>query len=279
MTAVRTSRIAVDGIGLVVDQAGEGGRPLLLIHGFCGCRDDFTPVIPALVAAGWHVAAADNRGHGDSDQPSAEADYGVERFTADALGVADALGWDRFALLGHSLGGAVAQELVLRVPERVTSLVLMNTTPTALAVAPEQLAAAAAVVRADGLDRLIDLMNEHGDPLGSPAHERAAARIPGYRERGERNTRRCSGAMYARLMDEMAARHDASAALAGVGCPTLVVVGEEDQLMLGPSHRLAEVIPGARLVVIPAAGHSPQFETPEPFRAALLDFLATACAP
>jgi 3-oxoadipate enol-lactonase len=275
---VVTGRIAVGDVELAVDQAGAGGRPLLLVHGFCGCRQDFAPVIPALVAAGWHAVAADNRGHGDSDQPPDEGAYGLDRFTADAAALVDALGWERFALVGHSLGGAIAQQVALTAPERIAALVLMNTTPGALDIDPALLAASAAVVRGEGLDRLVELMKERADPLGSPAHERAAAQIPGYGERGERNTRRCSPAMYARMMEELGSMPDRSVALAGWRAPTLVIVGEEDRLMLAPSRRLADVIPGARLAVIADAGHNPLWENTEESAAALLGFLVGVSA-
>jgi pimeloyl-ACP methyl ester carboxylesterase len=272
-------RINVGDLSVVVDEAGAGGRPLLLVHGFAGCRDDFAPVVPAVVDAGWHVVSPDSRGHGDSDQPPGEDAYDLAGFADDVLGLADALGWARFTLLGHSLGGMVAQEVVLRAPARVEALVLMATTPAALELDPAEMATAAAIVRAAGLERLIELMNDGDDPVSSPAAERAARQIPGYRERGERNARRCSGAMYARILDHFHLAPDRSPELAVVSCPTLVIVGDEDPLMARGSRRLAEVIPGARLVVVPDAGHNPQFENPGPFLAALLDFLAGVAPP
>jgi 3-oxoadipate enol-lactonase len=266
----------VAGVALVLDEAGAGDRPLLLVHGFTGCRDDFAPVVPALVAAGWHVVAADNRGHGDSAQPPDEADYEIDRFADDVLGLADVLGWDRFTLLGHSLGGIIAQRVVARAPGRIEGLVLMDTTSTALDLDEELVRTGAAIVRAQGLPALLDLLRDADDPLGSPAAERANREIPGHRERGERNARRCSPAMYARLLELFVEPADRSAELAAVGCPTLVVVGAEDARMLGPSRRMAELIPGARLAIVPDAGHSPQFENTAAFTAALLDFLGTA---
>jgi 3-oxoadipate enol-lactonase len=288
-----TRTIEVGGIALVVDVMGgrapgsgpggrapgsgpgDRGRPLLAVHGFCGCRDDFAPLLPALVGAGWQVAAADNRGHGDSAQPADEADYDLDRFAGDVLGLAAALGWDRFVLLGHSLGGAIAQVAALAAPERVDALVLVSTTPGTLDLDPATMALAADIVRRDGLDRLIELLKEREDPLGTPAHERAVATIPGYRERGERNVRRCSPAMYARMMDQFATMPDRSEALAGLRCPTLVVVGEQDRAMLAPSRRLAAAIPGARLEVLDDAGHAPQFEATAAMVDVLVRFLAS----
>jgi pimeloyl-ACP methyl ester carboxylesterase len=269
-----TRRVEVNGVSLAVDEAGAGGRPLLLVHGFTGCRDDFAPLTPALVGAGWHVVAADQRGHGDSDQPASEDDYGVGIFADDQLALADALGWDRFALLGHSMGGAVAQEIALRVPDRVGSLVLLCTTPTRLAIDRGSVEAAIHVVRKDGIARLLALMAERdADPLGSAAYERAVARDPDYGERGARNTLRCSPAMYARVLGDLVSAPDRSAELAGLRLPVLVAVGEEDAVMLEPSRAMAACIPGAELAVIPDAGHSPNFENTDGLLAALVPFL------
>jgi pimeloyl-ACP methyl ester carboxylesterase len=271
---ITTRRIDVGPVGLAVDEAGAGGRPLLLIHGIAGGRDAFTPVIPALVTAGWHVVAPDNRGHGDSDHPPGEDDYSLEIFAADMIGLLDALEWERTAVLGHSMGGAIAQVLAVTAPERVERLVLLDTTGAGVDADPAVMMAAAAVARKDGMDRLVELMDQQGDPLGSPAARRAEATIPGYAERGARTTRASSAAMFATMMDYFAAGHDRSSALAALSCPTLVAVGEEDTVMWGPSHRLAEVIPGARLAVIPDAGHNPTFENPDALLAVLLPFLA-----
>jgi 2-succinyl-6-hydroxy-2,4-cyclohexadiene-1-carboxylate synthase len=272
---ITTRRIDVGAVELAVDEAGAGGRPLLLVHGIAGGRDAFTPLVPALVAAGWHVVAPDNRGHGDSDHPPSEDDYSLEIFAADTLGLLDALGWDRAAVLGHSMGGAIVEELALAAPARVERLVLLDTTGAGVDSDPALLAAAAAVARTDGMARLVELMDEQGDPLGSPAAKRAEATIPGYRERGARTTLASSAAMFATMMDMFAAGEDRSPRLATLSCPTLVAVGDEDTMMLGPSHRLAEAIPGARLVVIPDAGHNPNFENTDALLAVLLDFLGT----
>jgi len=66
-----------------------------------------------------------------------------------------------------------------------------------------------------------------------------------------------------------------SEAMRAVSCPTLILVGEQDQPFLIASRAMAETIPGARLVVIPDAGHSPQFENPDAWLAAMQEFLAS----
>jgi 3-oxoadipate enol-lactonase len=281
-TDITTHRVQVGPVKLVVDEAGarpsggeQEGRRLILVHGFTGGRDDFEPLMPALAAAGWHVLAPDNRGHGESTKLPEEDDYEVERFAEDVLGLADAWGWSEFALLGHSLGGMIVQHVIARAPERVRALVLMDCTYRTLDLDPDMARTGAAIVRDKGLDALIDLLADAEDPLGTPAHERVAATVPGYRERGERNARRSAGAMYAHMLEDFVTPRNRSAEIARITCPTLVIVGSQDERFVPPAREMAELIPDVRLVVVPDAGHSPQFENPAAFERAVLDFLAT----
>jgi pimeloyl-ACP methyl ester carboxylesterase len=119
-----------------VDVTGEG-EPLLLIAG-CGQPASawHLGVAPALVAAGYQVATFDNRGVAPSSSPPAP--YSVDEMTTDALAVLDALGWtDPVRVAGHSLGGWIAETLVLDHPRRVRSAALMGSAnqPTAWEIA------------------------------------------------------------------------------------------------------------------------------------------------
>ena len=120
-------RSLATGVRVPVLEAGAGGRPLLLVHGFTGAKEDFGDWIDRFAAEGWWVVAPDLRGHGGADQPDDEAAYSLATFADDLLALADDLGWERFSLLGHSMGGMIAQELVLRRTGHVERLVLMDT--------------------------------------------------------------------------------------------------------------------------------------------------------
>ncbi|HVB90978.1 MAG TPA: alpha/beta hydrolase [Acidimicrobiales bacterium] len=113
------------------------GEPLLLIAG-CGqpALAWHLSVVPALVAAGYQVATFDNRGVAPSSSPPSP--YSVEGMTADALSLLDRLGWtDPVRVAGHSLGGWIAETLVLDHPGRVRSAALMGSPnkPTAWEIA------------------------------------------------------------------------------------------------------------------------------------------------
>src|SRR3954463_5300813 len=98
---------------LAYAEAGAGGRPFLLVHGFTGAKEDFTEWLDRLADAGWHAVAPDNRGHGASEKPDDESEYAFALLAGDLLALADDLwGPDApFVLLGHSMGGMVAQVL------------------------------------------------------------------------------------------------------------------------------------------------------------------------
>jgi pimeloyl-ACP methyl ester carboxylesterase len=273
---VEQRRVAVGGVELALAESGRGGRPLLLLHGFTGAKEDFGDWMAPLADAGWHVVAPDHRGHGASDHPADEAAYSFEIFAADSLGLADALGWDRFALLGHSMGGMVAQLMAIGSPERLDHLVLMDTAPGPLGgMDPDLVEALLTVVRTQGVDALADLMAGQSSPLETPAHRRLMAERPGYAEFGERKLRGTAAAVYAAMAPRFTAGPDRLEQLTALpaSLPTLVMVGALDRPFLTPSQQMASAIPSATLAVIPDAGHSPQFENPEAWWAALSGFL------
>jgi pimeloyl-ACP methyl ester carboxylesterase len=249
-----------DGVALAVEASGEGA-PLLLVHGFGGAKEDFTDHLAAL---GEHATAVcfDHRGHGESDHPADEAAYSLDRLVADTLGVADALGFDAFRLLGHSMGGMVARRLTLAHPDRVEALVLMDTSPgPPPGIEPETVDLGIQIARQDGMAVLRKVQDEL-DPLGTPAHRRLLAERPRYPEFCLRKWEALSREMWIALVSEVVRQPDQLDAMRAIACPTLVVVGEQDDTFLAPSREMADAIPGARLTVVPDAGHSPQFENP-----------------
>jgi pimeloyl-ACP methyl ester carboxylesterase len=100
------------------------GVPVLALHGWLDNAASFEPLAPLL--DGIRLVALDLPGHGHSDHRPAGAHYHFIDYIADVLGAADALGWERFGLLGHSLGGAVATFVAGACPGRVTHLALIE---------------------------------------------------------------------------------------------------------------------------------------------------------
>lgn len=249
-----------DGVGLAVEVAGTG-PPLMLVHGFGGAKEDFADHVDALSAHAT-VVVFDHRGHGESDHPRDEGAYSLDRLVADTRGVADALGFGRAAVLGHSMGGMVARRLVLEQPARVESLVLMDTSPgPPPGIEVGSVDVGAELARTDGMTALKAALDAF-DPLGTPAYRRLLASRPGYQAFCDRKWEALSAEMWVALATELVRQPDQLDALAQVTCPTLVLVGEQDTPFLDVSKAMAATIPDATLVVVPDAGHSPQFENP-----------------
>jgi len=268
--------IGVGAIELAVAEAGAGGAPLLLVHGWTGSKEDFADWMTPLAEAGHHVVAPDHRGHGASSKPDDEAAYSLDILATDMLGLADALGWDRFALLGHSMGGMVAQKLALQDAARLRGLVLMDTHHGPVDVDASVVEAGIEMARTHGTAAIADMMAAAAapGPLETEAYRRVCAERPGHFERGIEMTRRSSSAMFAAMLAEMAVTPSRLDGLAGLDVPTLVLVGDQDLPFIPASEALAATIPGARYEVLADAGHSPQFEAPAAWWAAMSSFLA-----
>jgi pimeloyl-ACP methyl ester carboxylesterase len=272
---METRRVDVGELTLEVLEAGSGGRPLLLVHGFTGAKEDFADHIDGLAASGWHVVAPDQRGHGASDDPPGESSYSLAVYAQDLVRLLDALGWPSSVVLGHSMGGMVVQELALAAPARVRALVLMDTSHGPVeGIDPAAAELGRSVVREGGIRLLVELQRDRESPLDTPANQRLLRERPGWAEYGERNTLACCDDMWVAMSRELLEQTDRLDRLASsVRVPTLVIVGEQDTPFIADSERMAKAIPGARLEVIADAGHSPQFENPSAWWSVMTTFL------
>jgi pimeloyl-ACP methyl ester carboxylesterase len=262
-----------DDIELAVEVSGSGPG-LLLVHGFGGAKEDFSDHVPALADENT-VVLFDHRGHGESDAPADPAAYSLERLVADTVAVADASGVEQFRLLGHSMGGMVARRVALQHADRVEALIMMDTSPGPVpSFDPKLMEASAEVALTQGKDALKELL-DLAAPLNNPAYERLLIERPGYQEFQDRKWDALSEVMWGTLVVEIARQTDDLPAMSTLTRPVLVIVGELDEPFLGPSQAMGDAIPDAQLVVVPDAGHSPQFENPEVWIATVREFLAS----
>jgi pimeloyl-ACP methyl ester carboxylesterase len=114
-------RIPARGMEFRARIAGSTGSGVILLHGFPVTSAMYGSLIEAAAAAGHRVVAFDQRGYSPGARPESVSDYAIPELTADVLAVADAVGFERFHLVGHDWGSAVGWAVVLRHPERVLS--------------------------------------------------------------------------------------------------------------------------------------------------------------
>ena len=259
---------APDGIRLAVSVHGSG-PPLLMIPGLGSARRIYDPLVP-LLAPDLRLIVYDQRGIGDSDP--GDGSYTMAQLAADAAAVLDAAGAPVAAVWGASMGGMVAQHVALDHGGRVSRLILACTGP-----------GGSHAVRADREATRALL----GKGARTPGEAYRMACTVMYTDRfqrehpefideqvRQRDTHPVRGRAFSAQYDAVRG-HDTWERLGGLTIPTLVVHGAQDRVMpLGNGEVLAERIPGARLEVLPDAGHLFFHEDPEQAAALILDFLS-----
>jgi epoxide hydrolase 4 len=118
----RNGNVALQAVAVGPDD----GVPLLLLHGFPEFWYGWRWQIDALAQAGFYVVVPNQRGYDTSDRPQAISDYAMPHLVSDVLAIADQAGWERFCLAGHDWGAAVAWNVALRHPDRVSRLAILN---------------------------------------------------------------------------------------------------------------------------------------------------------
>jgi pimeloyl-ACP methyl ester carboxylesterase len=260
--------LTLDGRAVAYDEAGGGpAPPLLCVHGFTGGREDFAPVLDGL-AADRRVVAVDLPGHGGSEGADDPAAYGLGTVAGWVLRLADALDLGEVHLLGHSLGGLVAQHAAAAASHRLRSLVLAG--------------AGVGAVREEAAERIVRIALAFRDGGPEPALE---ASLDGEALPPEERTaalERFRGLQPAAVVG--AARNLVQAAplgafLRGIDVPVLVVTGAEDDIWRCSEQRLlAATANGGHHVVLDGAGHTAHEEQPAAWLAAVRPFLRAADA-
>ncbi len=247
------------------DEAGPARPdrpPLLLLHGFTGGRQDFADVLESL-GEDRRVVVVDLPGHGDSEGSDDTAAYGLASTAAWVAQFADAVALGDFHLLGHSLGGLIAQRVAAGASQRLRSLVLMDTGLGAPREEP-----------AERVVRIALAARDEGPEAAAAASLDDASASDEERAEATARFRALNPAAVVGAARGLVHAVPLSAFLRGIDVPVLVLHGEQDETWtLSEQRLLAATVAGAEHVVIPAAAHSPQRENPEAWLAALRGFL------
>ncbi|MDF1720227.1 MAG: alpha/beta hydrolase [Minwuia sp.] len=125
---IETKEFAVRGLRFTTDVAGAGKAPekVLFLHGFPNSRHSWTDMLEAVAKAGFRGIAPDQRGYSSGARPEGIDAYQVEEMVADAIAIADAVGAERFHLVGHDWGGQIAWAAAALHPERLLSLTVLS---------------------------------------------------------------------------------------------------------------------------------------------------------
>lgn len=260
----------VNGVKLCYEIFGEG-YPLFLIHGFGAKKEEWIAQVPDL-SKQFKVVRLDNRGAGKSDRPDSE--YTMEVFADDIKGLMEHLGIEKVNIIGWSLGGMIVQNFILKYPERVNKMILINTN---YGFPDEGGPEAYKNMRLDG----IRMRKE--DPVKAWWSGIRTSYYLKFRKELEANpSKKWYGLWSAEDMIEMSTidpptekdvnmqagalkTHNTFDRLSTIKSPTLLLTASHDRLTpKSAMERMHEKIPNSALVVIDKAGHSsPREKAPE----------------
>jgi pimeloyl-ACP methyl ester carboxylesterase len=242
------------------------GEPLLMIQGLGYGRTGWGSA-PSLLARRFKVVMPDNRGFGESE--ISPGPYTTAQLAGDAVALLDTLEIERAHVLGISLGGMIAQELVLAAPERVCKLVLCSTTPGGPDSVPMPQQTVALMGRQPKIDPREAMVMFVKNALSSEPPAGLVDEIVAYRMANPPDP----AGWYAQA--SAGAAHDALARLGDIRAPTLVVHGTADNVVdAGNAPLIANAIPDARFEVFDGVGHLLPWERPEQFVSLVEEFLA-----
>jgi pimeloyl-ACP methyl ester carboxylesterase len=252
---------SVNGVELFYEDTGGGGEVILFHHGYTGSHDTWPPIVGQLRDE-FRCVMMDARGAGDSAHP--EGGYTIEQYALDVVGMADALGIDRFTYVGHSMGGGIGMWLGLEHADRLDRLVL---------VAP---------VGSGGIDVAPEVREE-------------TAKLWNDRNADELIRQRIAGAARPELTDEVMVKarvdralsvsrghyegswesmvgFDVTDRLGELTTPTLMIAGAADGLARANLEDYL-LLPNATLHVFSRVGHFVPADVPNEFAGVLRDFM------
>ena len=249
-------RAKLNGIEIEYQDGGRGPA-VLLGHGYSATGRMWDGQRAAL-GDRWRIISWDMRGHGQTESPRDPRQYSAALTVADMRAVLQHCGEPRAVIGGLSLGGYVSLAFYLAHPDMVRALVICDSGPgyrnaEARGAWNTRAHDRAAELEAKGLEVLAGRSREMREAMGHHASAQGLA----HAARG----------MLAQEGSEVID------GLGSIKVPTLVIVGDQDQPFLAPCEYMAKKIPGARLEVIPGAGHSSNLDQPAIFNRVLAEFL------
>jgi len=272
-TDVPTKSIFAGGVDFAYRELGahHGGTPVVFLVHLAAVLDNWDPRIMDGIAAKHHVVAFDNRGVGASSGSPSDS---VEQMASDAIAFIEAMGFAQADLFGLSMGGMIAQDIVLKAPQLVRKMILAATGPAG----GEGISTVARVAHWDLLRGLLTGQDPKQflfftrTPGGIEAGKAFLARL---KERSESRDKEITIAAYlAQLRAVKAWGRKRPADLSEVRQPVLIVNGDDDRMVpTANSRELARRLPNSTLIIYPDAGHGGVFQFHADFVPRAVEFL------
>jgi len=259
--------IKINGFGIDYNMAGPPAAiPVVLIHGFPFSKEMWKPQIEVLIKE-YCVVSYDLRGHGSSDIGNAQ--YTIEYCVDDFIGLLDILKISKAIVVGLSMGGYIALRAIERNPERFMGLVLCNTRSES----DSNEAKIKRVIQAKSA-KMYGINKFANHFLSTVFYENTIKKNPEVVRLIREIIENTSPIAVAGTLIALAARTDTTASLPNIKVPTLIMVGQFDELTPPAlSKSMKEKITNSEMHIIPDAAHLSNLENSEEFNRHLLEFL------
>jgi abhydrolase domain-containing protein 6 len=281
VSAMIMENIEIDGCHIAYTEAGsDANPPVLLLHGIMSHRGVWSQTIETL-QQDFHCIAIDHLGFGDSDKPRG-ADYSIQKQAERALKVADHFGFDRFIVIGHSMGGQIATHLAASLaPQRVRKLVSVDGVVTGELSKRVQNFTRTTINMGNKIPALYSISLAITKRTKSYAyfmfrpwfHEISKLPYESWTLDREMAFNKEIAHSTPKAWDSLNAT-DLTSLLKNITAPTLVIFGNQDGTVpVSQAHIFKEQLPAAQLVLLDRCGHFPMYEKFDEYIAPLHKFL------
>jgi pimeloyl-ACP methyl ester carboxylesterase len=242
---------------------GSGEHRVLAVHGWFGSARGWGSLPEFLDGSAFTYVFMDLRGYGDRKDVGGE--FTVDEAAADALAVADELGWDRFSVLGHSFGAKIGHRALLEAPDRVRKLVGLNSVPAGQVPMDENTWALFSGAPANPGNRAAIIDFTTGNKLTKTFINRMV----------QHSLDNSSVEAFAAYLQAWARSDFSPLAKVDIDTPVKLIVGVNDPAMSADvmEHTWLVFFPDAELTILPDAGHYPMFESPVSLATSIEEFL------
>jgi len=243
--------------------AGSGDHHVLAIHGWFGSARGWGSLPEFLDGSAYTYVFMNLRGYGDRKEVIGE--FTVDEAAADALAVADDLGWDRFSVVGHSMGGKIAHQVLLRAPDRVRALIGLNPVPAGEVPFDESSWALFSGAPAHPANRAAIIDFTTGNKLTKTFINQVVQHSLDHSDAGA----------FAAYLRSWAQDDFSSSVKTDTVTPVKLIVGVNDPALSADvmEQTWRVFFPEAELTILPSAGHYPMFECPVVLATSIEEFL------
>jgi pimeloyl-ACP methyl ester carboxylesterase len=242
---------------------GSGDRHVLAVHGWFGSARGWGSLPDFLNRSTYTYAFMDLRGYGGRQEVAGE--FTMEEAAADAIALAGELGWDRFSVIGHSMGAKVAHQMLLQAPDRMDKLVGLNPVPANAVPMDEQGWALFSGAAANAGNRAAIIDFTTGSKLTATFINHVV----------RHSLENSNQAAFAAYLQAWAKTDFSGKAQPDTSTPVKVIVGVNDPALSADVMEQTWLVcfPEAEMTILPDAGHYPMFESPVSLATSIEEFL------